>query len=111
MKETNIKRAQILLGVTVLTLGILSLASVVRAAESPEVDSGDRPTNDGFAPAAGSALRLPLETTEPVSFVAVTESSDGEESASDLNRKLTNPVSSIWSISNQFNNFELNKGQ
>jgi hypothetical protein len=28
-----------------------------------------------------------------------------------LNRKLTNPVSDIWSISNQFNNFELNNGQ
>ena len=38
------------------------------------------------------------------------ESSDGEESASELNRKLTNPVSDIWSISNQFNNFELNNG-
>ena len=32
-------------------------------------------------------------------------------SASELNRELTNPVSSIWSISNQFNNFELNNGQ
>ena len=32
-------------------------------------------------------------------------------SASELNRQLTNPVSSIWSISNQFNNFELNNGQ
>ncbi|HEY7318729.1 MAG TPA: hypothetical protein VIE89_14225 [Candidatus Binatia bacterium] len=42
---------------------------------------------------------------------AVSQSSDGDESASELNRKLTNPVSSIWSIANQFNNFELNNGQ
>src|SRR5215469_14996582 len=38
------------------------------------------------------------------------ESSDGEESASELNRKLTNPVSDLWSISNQFNNFKLANG-
>ena len=50
-------------------------------------------------------------TVENLSYGAVTESSTGEESASELNRKLTNPVSSIWSISNQFNNFELNNGQ
>ncbi len=50
-------------------------------------------------------------TVQNLSYGAVTESSDREESASELNRKLTNPVSSIWSISNQFNNFELNNGQ
>jgi hypothetical protein len=33
---------------------------------------------------------------------AVTESSAAEPSASELNRQLTNPVSNIWSISNQF---------
>ena len=48
-----------------------------------------------------------------MSYGAVTGSSteEGEESASELNRKLTNPVSDIWSTSNQFNNFELNNGQ
>jgi hypothetical protein len=51
-----------------------------------------------------------LRTSENFRFGAFTESSDGEESASELNRKLTNPVSDIWSISNQFNNFELNNG-
>ena len=33
-----------------------------------------------------------------------------EESASELNRKLTNPVSSLWSLSNQFNNYKLANG-
>ena len=28
----------------------------------------------------------------------------------ELNRELANPVSSLWSIANQFNNFELNNG-
>jgi hypothetical protein len=52
-----------------------------------------------------------LHTPENFSFGAVSESPTGEPSASELNRQLTNPVSSIWSISNQFNNFELNNGQ
>jgi hypothetical protein len=53
---------------------------------------------------------LPLQNSENLSYGAVTESSTGED-ASELNRELTNPVSSLWSISNQFNNFELNNGQ
>src|SRR5262245_45439738 len=32
------------------------------------------------------------------------------ESASALNQKLSNPVSSLWSITNQFNNFKLENG-
>ena len=66
---------------------------------------------DPFAPDSRVSLSLPLQGSENLTYGAVTESSDGEESASELNRKLTNPVSSIWSISNQFNNFELNNGQ
>jgi hypothetical protein len=38
------------------------------------------------------------------------EPEPAEESASELNRKLTNPVSTIWSLSNQFNNFKLANG-
>lgn len=64
-----------------------------------------------FDPNSRVSLSLPLQGSEDLTYGAVTESSTGEESASELNRKLTNPVSSIWSISNQFNNFELNNGQ
>ena len=64
-----------------------------------------------FAPDSRVSLSLPLQGSEDLTYGAVTESSGGEESASELNRKLTNPVSSIWSIENQFNNFELNNGQ
>jgi hypothetical protein len=42
---------------------------------------------------------------------AATEPDAHEESAGDLNRKLTNPVSTLWSLSNQFNNFKLENGQ
>src|SRR5262245_40559254 len=38
------------------------------------------------------------------------EPDGAEESASELNRKLTNPVSTIWALSNQFNNYKLANG-
>ena len=62
-----------------------------------------------------------MKGSEDLTYGAVTESpgetsdrsapDDRDLSASELNQKLTNPVSSIWSIENQFNNFELNNGQ
>src|SRR6476620_10901014 len=63
-----------------------------------------------FARDSRVSLSLPLQGSEDLTYGAVTESSDGEDSASELNRKLTNPVSSIWSIESQFNNFVLNNG-
>jgi hypothetical protein len=52
-----------------------------------------------------------VQGSEDLTYGAVTESPGGEPDSSELNRELTNPVSSLWSISNQFNNFELNNGQ
>ena len=64
-----------------------------------------------FARDSRVSLSLPLQGSEDLTYGAVTESPGGEPDASELNRELTNPVSSIWSIANQFNNFELNNGQ
>jgi hypothetical protein len=74
-----------------------------------------------FAPDSRVSLSLPLQGDEDLTYGAVTESpgetsdrsvpDDRDLSSSELNRQLTNPVSSLWSISNQFNNFELNNGQ
>ena len=102
------KAPQVVLGLTVFTVGILS---VVRATEPPKVDENRDAIGEVFAPDAGVSLRLPFRNSENLTYGAVTESPTGEPSASELNRQLTNPVSSIWSISNQFNNFELNNGQ
>ena len=103
--------AQIVLGLTVLTVGILSVVSVVRATESPDVDANGNAAAEPFAADVRVSLRSPLQSSENFSLGAVAQSPTGEPSASELNRQLTNPVSSIWSISNQFNNFELNNGQ
>jgi len=104
------KQTQIVLGVAVLMLGILSAVPNLGATEPPEVEANGSAIDEPFASNEGVSLSLPLQSSENLSLGAVTESSTGEESTSELNRKLTNPVSSIWSISNQFNNFELNNG-
>ena len=101
---------KLLVGITVLTSGILSVASGIRATEPPEVEANGTAIDEPFASNAGVSLRLPLQNDESLSYGAVAQSPTGEPSASELNRQLTNPVSSIWSISNQFNNFELNNG-
>ena len=89
-------------------MGILSASPGVRATEPMDGGTNGNMTGQPFE---GAGIGLPFQTSENLSLGAVTESSTGEESASELNRKLTNPVSSIWSIANQFNNFELNNGQ
>src|SRR5215831_9781089 len=94
----------------VLALGLLLVVRGVRATDSSEVDSSVNPVEEPFSQDAHVLLRVPLLSRDDLSFGAVTEASDGEESASELNRQLTNPVSSIWSIQSQFNNFELNNG-
>jgi hypothetical protein len=57
--------------------------------------------------------RLVAQTSgTPAPAGATTTEPDGpEESESELNRKLTNPVSTLWSITNQFNNFKLENGR
>ena len=105
------KREHIVLGTTILALGIFSLVPIIRATEPPEVEANGSAIDEPFASNAGVSLRLPLQGSEDLTYGAVTESPTGEPSASELNRQLSNPVSSLWSISNQFNNFELNNGQ
>ena len=103
----NIKQIQIVSRLTVLTLGLLSVVPAIRAAEPFDGAANGNATGEPFQSAR---ISLRFQTTENLSLGAVTESSAAEPSASELNRQLTNPVSSIWSISNQFNNFELNNG-
>jgi hypothetical protein len=96
---------------TILTLGFLSVVTVVSATQAAEASVNNSVIDQPFAAGVEPSVRSQLQSNENFNLGAVTESSGEEESASELNRKLTNPVSSIWSISNQFNNFELNNGQ
>jgi hypothetical protein len=108
-----VNRPQIVLGLAVFTVGILPMVSVLRA-ESSGADASNDALSEPLAPDVALSLCLPLRSGDNLSFGAVAQvPQDPAEgaSASELNRKLTNPVSDIWSISNQFNNFELNNGQ
>lgn len=97
------------LQVIVAALGICSVVSTIHPTEAGEMDATRDAVGEPFAPDSGVSLRLPFPFSDNLSLGAVTESSSGED-ASELNRELTNPVSSLWSIANQFNNFELNNG-
>ena len=119
-KGVNVKRNQIALRITLVALGILSMVPMIHATEVAEVGTNEDTISDTFPPDVKVSFYVPLQSTENLSLGVVTETYDDDiarttqgdaESASELNRKLTNPVSSIWSIANQFNNFELNNGQ
>jgi hypothetical protein len=64
-----------------------------------------------FANESTTALVAQSADTRGSAGAVGAEPEGQEESASELNRKLTNPVSTIWSLSNQFNNFKLEKGR
>src|SRR5215510_13107203 len=112
-------RPKIYLAITVIALSFLLAVQGIRATESSDVDSSVNSIGEPFSQDAHVSLRVPLQSDENLSFGAVTETHDEDiagqtsgdaESASDLNRKLSNPVSSVWSIESQFNNFLLNNG-
>jgi len=107
-------RPQIVLGLAAFTVGILPMVSVLRATESSRADASNDALSEPFSPNVTVSLCLPLQDGKNLSFGAAAQiPQDPAEgaSASELNRKLTNPVSDIWSIESQFNNFELNNGQ
>ena len=104
------RQSLLVFGLTVFTVGILTLTPGICANAASEVNTNSKATPDPFAPDSRVSLSLPLQGSEDLTYGAVTESPAGEPSASELNRQLSNPVSSIWSIANQFNNFELNNG-
>jgi hypothetical protein len=105
------RRTQIGWGVAAFILAVLSLVLAICAAEATGVSRNSNGLGEPFVPDASISLGVAFHESENLSLGAVTESSGGEESASELSRKLANPVSSVWSIESQFNNFELNNGQ
>jgi hypothetical protein len=94
--------------------GALTVDGVTRSASPDDLglDKLDDPLSLGTFGANDSTTRVLAQAADaPASPGAAGAEPDGpEESASELNRKLTNPVSTLWSLSNQFNNFRLDGG-
>ena len=68
------RRPQVVLGLTVFTVGILS---VVRATEPLRVDTNKDAIGDPFPPNSHVSLSLPLQGSENLTYGAVTESPTG----------------------------------
>jgi uncharacterized membrane protein (DUF441 family) len=58
-----VKQSQIVLGVTVLTMGILSAVAGVRATEPSDGDTSGKPIGEAFTPDVGALVSLPFQTT------------------------------------------------
>ena len=66
-------RPQIVLGLTVLALGILSVVPAIHASEAAEVDASEA-INQAFAPDASVSLRSHRQSSENFSLGAVAQS-------------------------------------
>ena len=93
------KQAPIVLGVAVLTLGILSVVPGSRATKPLDGDANGNATGEPFAADKG----LPFLTTENSSFGTVTKTSAEAAEADKLAKQLANPISSLISVPFQAN--------
>src|SRR5438132_5134986 len=94
---------KVVVGVTVLTLGILSVGPGIRATESSKVDTTGNVMGEPAAPGERVVLSLPVTTTQNLSLGAVTESSAESAEADKLAKELANPIASLISVPFQAN--------
>src|SRR5256885_13914136 len=94
---------KLVVGVTVLTLGILSVAPGIRATESSKVDTTGNVMGEPADPGERVVLSLPVTTTQNLSLGAVTESSAEASEADKLAKELANPIASLISVPFQAN--------
>ena len=97
------KRTPLVLGATVLALGILSVGPGVRAAELIDGDTNSNGVDEPLTLDIRAAVGLPFQTTENLSLGAVTESPAEAAEADTLAKQLSNPISSLISVPFQAN--------
>ncbi len=97
----NVKQSQIVLGVTVLTLGILSVVPGIHATEPPDVDANSDRVDEPLTLDIRTAVGLPFQTTQNLSLG--TESSAEAAEADTLAKQLSNLISSLISVPFQAN--------
>ena len=101
-EAVNVKRTQIVLGVTALALGILSVVPTICAAEALQVDANGNAAAEPFAPDVGASINLPPFRTNQNLTLAV-EAPDEAAEADKLAKELANPIASLISVPFQGN--------
>src|SRR5438128_12338032 len=89
---------KLVVGVTVLTLGILSVAPGIRATESSKVDTTGNVMGEPAAPGERVVLSLPVTTTQTLCLGAVAEASAEVSDDEELAKELANPIASLISV-------------
>ena len=101
------KPAQIVLGVAVFTLGILSVISDMRAIEPSPASPNENATGQPPFSNRGAPINTPFQASENVTYGAVTESSAAtagpDDEADKLAKQLANPISALISVPFQAN--------
>jgi hypothetical protein len=98
-----VKQSQIVLGVIVLALGILSEVPAIRATEPPQLGASSNVTGDPAAPGEDAVLSLsPFRINQNLTLGAVESSAEAAE-ADKLAKQLANPISSLISVPFQAN--------
>src|SRR5947208_14344916 len=96
------RQSQIVLGVTALTLGILSVVPGIRATEPSKVDTNSNSVDEPLTLDIRAAAGLPFQPAENLTLGA-TESSAEASEADKLAKELANPVASLISVPFQAN--------
>jgi len=94
---------KLLVGLTVLTLGILSVVPGIRATEPSKIDTNSNSVDEPLTLDIRAAPGSPFKTTENLSLGAVTDSSTEDAEADKLAKQLANPISSLISVPFQAN--------
>jgi hypothetical protein len=98
-----VRRSPLVIGATILTLGILSVVPAICATEPPEVDTNSNSVDEPVTLDIRGGVGSPFEKTENLSLGAVTESSAEAAEADKLAKELANPIASLISVPFQAN--------
>src|SRR5438067_5940949 len=96
------RQSQIVLGVTALTLGILSVVPGIRATEPSKVDTNNNSVDEPLTLDIRAAAGLPFQPAENLTLGA-TESSAEASEADKLAKELANHIASLISVPFQAN--------
>jgi hypothetical protein len=101
IKRENVRESQLVLEITVLTLGILLVVPVIPAAEPSVVNANNNTPGQTFGRDDGVSSDWPFQTVKNLTLAVESETEASE--ADKLAKQLANPISSLISVPFQAN--------